>query len=455
MKPFLKFTVALACFGLASCAGKPVAPESRGEAAPKDLTPLVGTIQVARFVLDNGLKLLVVEDHSSPTFAYQTWFKVGSRDENPGYTGLAHLFEHMMFKQTKNLADGEFDRILEQAGAEGENAFTNRDYTAYVQEMPRSQLELIARLEADRMVNLIVDEKAFKTETEVVQNERRYRNENSPDGIMYQELFEQAFTKHPYHWPVIGYQADLDRMSAKEAVEFYRSYYAPNHATVIIAGDVTPAEALATVRKHYGALASQPAPVRVIETEPQQASARHKLLRLNMKTEKLMMGYRIPAITHEDIPAIGLIQSLLSGGKSSRLYRALVVTGIATSCEAYGLDDKDPTLFLIGCDMQKGKKAAQAEKAILRELARLTQERAGEKEIERAKNIINFDFYGALDNNSSRARILGTYEAIAGGFEKGLEIQKKTLATTAPEIMAVAKRYFQPTNRTVITGVPK
>lgn len=451
------FLFLIATITLTGCAGlKPKPTTVPPTELPEGITQsLVGHFKVHKFVLGNGLKLLVVEDHSSPTFAYQTWFRVGSRDEIPQYTGLAHLFEHMMFKETKNLKDGEFDKRLEAAGAEGQNAFTSRDYTAYIQELPKEKLDLITQLESERMVNLIVNDKAFKTETEVVQNERRFRNENSPDGMMYQELFELGFTRHPYHWPVIGYQSDLDRMSSKNAVEFYQSYYSPNHATIIVVGDVQPQEVLAKVKQYYQNIPGQPSPVRTIEAEPDQKTARHKTLKLNMKTEKLMMGYHIPSVLNEDMPALNLLQSILSGGNSSRLHRALVETGIATSADSFGMDDQDPSLFIIHCNLQDKKSAAQGEAIILKELLRLAQHPIGEKELEKAKNNVSFEFYQGLDSNYEKARFLGTYETIANNFEAGLSLQKKTLEVTAPELQAIVKRYFQPSNRSVITGVPK
>lgn len=225
--------------------------------------------KVYKYELENGLKLIVLEDHSAPTFAYHTWFSVGSMDEDPKYTGLAHLFEHMMFKATKNHPDGDFDHILESAGAEGENAFTNRDYTGYVQSLPRhgkrDNLELIAELESDRMVNLIVDEEVLNKEREVVQNERRFRNENSPEGKMYERVYELAFKKHSYHWPVIGYEEHLQRTKAKECYEFYKRYYAPNNATIVIVGDVKHTDALNIVSKYYGAIPSSKIARRNIE----------------------------------------------------------------------------------------------------------------------------------------------------------------------------------------------
>ncbi len=439
---------------LGGCASKTV--NVGGEELPREqVIPFVGTYKVHKFTLDNGLRVLVVEDHSSPTFAYQTWFRVGSRDEVPGFTGLAHLFEHMMFKETKNLKDGEFDRILESAGAEGENAFTSRDYTAYVQELPSDKLELIAKLEADRMVNLVVNDKAFKTETEVVQNERRSRNENSPDGLMYQELFATAFTKHPYRWPVIGYQEDLDRMSAKDAMDFYRSYYSPNHATIIVVGDVKPSNVISVVEKYYGKLPPQPSPVRVIDDEPPQTAPRRKQLKLNIQIEKLMMGYHIPNIKTEDLPALRVVSALLAGGKSSRLSRALVDTGIASGVDAYELEDKDPSLFVIAANMQKGRSATQAETVILREIQNLLRGTIGDLELERAKNRMSFGFYHGMNGNSEKARFLGAYEAMANDFQLGLKQQQRAATVTAAEVQAVVKKYFDPRNRTVITGVKK
>ena len=416
---------------------------------------LVGTSKVSRFVLNNGLTVLINEDHSSPTFAYHTWFRVGSRDEEVGRTGLAHLFEHMMFKQTKNLKDGEFDRILEGAGVEGENAFTSRDYTAYVQELPKEKLELIIKLESERIVNLVVDEKAFKTETEVVQNERRYRDENSPDGTIYNELFGLAFTQHPYRWPVVGYQKDLDSMNGEDARKFYKTHYSPNHAVVVVSGDVKTAETLAIINKFYGDIAPQERMQTPVPIEPLQAEPRRKELKLNIQVEKLAIAYHIPGVIHADIPALEVLEDLLTGGKSSRLHRALVETGIATSVEASDLEDKDPSLFTIWVNLQKGKKAVQAEAIVLRELARLAKEAPSEAEMKRVKNRMEFNFYSGLDTNSGKNRFMGFYEVVAGDFRAGLKQHEDILKVTPTQVSQVTQRYFDPNGRTVLTGVQK
>lgn len=445
---------------MSACSGKPVkeGPTSEpgsGSVREHETLPFVGDYRVHRYTMDNGLRVLVVEDHRSPTFAYYTWFKVGSRDETPKYTGLAHLFEHMMFKQTKNLKDGEFDRILESAGGESMNAFTSHDYTGYVQELPKDKLELIVKMESDRMVNLLVDDRAFRTETEVVQNERRYRNENSPDGMMYQEIYGLVFRKHPYRWPVIGYQEDLARMSSQDAVEFYRSYYSPNHATIVVVGDVKPDDVIEMVEKYYGHLPSQAAPVKTIPSEPAQTEPREKKLKLNMQVEKLLMAYRIPEVTHDDIPALELFQSVLGQGKSSRLYRALVETGVASSVETYGIDAKDPSLFLIWVNLQKGKKAPQAETIVLRELASIQKKAPSAQELEGARNRMAYGFYSSFESNNEIANYLGRYETVCNTFTRGTEIFEKALKVTPEEVQSVAQRYFQPEGRSVLTGVPK
>ena len=433
-------------FLAAGCAHSPLKEET---------LPLIGEFKVHKYSFPNGLKLLVVEDHSSPTFAYQTWFRVGSRDEVPGFTGLAHLFEHMMFKETKNYKDGEFDKILETAGEEGENAFTETDNTTYVQELPKGNLELIAKLESDRMVNLVVDEHQFKTELEVVQNERRMRTENSPDGTMYQELHGLAFTKHPYHWPVIGYQEDLNRMSPSDAEKFYREHYSPNHATIVVVGDVDTGEVASTVQKYYAALPARESSPHEIPAEPPQKASRHKKMKLNIQVEKLMIGFHVPQITSDDSAALEILDNILTGGKSSRLNRALVDTGIATSVGAFNPDTIDPGLFVIDANLQKHKKASLAEAVIQREIEKLIREQVPAQELERAKNIDDFGFYEGLDSDSQKARFLGEYETITHSFETGLGRHQKIQNVTALEVQAVAKKYLQPSNRSVITGVPK
>jgi len=421
----------------------------------KQTLSFIGPFQVHRSLLSNGLKLLVLEDHSSPTFAYQTWYRVGSRNEVSSKTGLAHLFEHMMFKETTKLKEGEFDRLLEGAGAEGENAFTSRDFTTYIQELPSSQIQLITQLEASRMRQVIVNEKSFKTETEVVQNERRFRNENNPDGLMNQELFELAFERHSYHWPIIGYQKDLEQMTAKDALEFYRTYYSPQHATVVVVGDVDPQQVRQLVEKAYGSYTTSNEPLLQIQEEPSQTQTRSKNIRLNIQVEKLLMGYKIPQYSHVDLPTLDVIQEILTGGKSNRLRKALVDTGISSSVESEYSDSSDPTLFVIGTNLQKGRKTHQARSIIERELKRLATQLISHQELQKVKNRMNFQFYDDLGSHFTKAYFLGFYETIAGDFRFGLTKRQAIQTVTPEDIQRTAQKYFRKTQLTVITGVPK
>jgi zinc protease len=415
--------------------------------------PLVGAYKVTRYLLSNGLRLLVVEDHSSPTFAYQTWFRVGSRDEIVGKTGLAHLFEHLMFKATTNHPEGEFDKILESAGAEGTNAFTSWDYTAYVQELPKTDLDLIAGLESDRMVNLIVNDQSFKTEREVVQNERRFRTENSPDGTLFQEMFGLAFDKNSYHWPVIGYAADLESMTSQEPRDFYKSYYSPNHATVVISGDVDSDNVYQTIKKFYGGIPSAETPLHTIIDEPEQTSPKRKTLKLSIQVEKLLMAYHIPNVVSSDIPALNVLQAVLSGGKSARLNRALVDTGITSDISASEMDMKGPGLFVIEANLQKGKHSAQAESVVLRELKRVADHGVSDAELVRTKNQEDFSFFETLGDNSQRANFLGKYESITPNFEEGIKIHQLIREVKSADVVRVTQKYFNPKARTVVIGV--
>jgi zinc protease len=420
-----------------------------------DLIPIAGKFVAKRAKLENGLRIIVVEDDSSPTFAYQTWFNVGSRNEVFGKTGLAHLFEHMMFKGTKTHPPGEFDAMLDRAGAEGENAFTSTDHTAYIQELPKQHLEMIMGLEADRMVNLVVNEESFKTEREVVQNERRFRKENSPEGTLYQTMFETAYTDHPYHWPVIGYEQDLNMMTAQDARDFYERYYTPDRATVVVVGDVKANDVLRLAKKLYGAIPAKNSPNVEHKNEPEQTAQRRKKLPLNLEVEKLWMAYKIGPTNSPELPVFEVIQSLMTDGMNSRLNRALVDTGIATGVSSGSFSLRDPGLFVYMADLQKGKTATLAEPVIQRELERLKTTPVSDDELQRAKNLIRFHFLERLANHSGQAHLYGEYETEAGGLEQLIALQQKIQAVTPDQIMKVSQDFFKTKSLTVVVGVPK
>ncbi len=431
--------------------GKPgVESEGRFE-----VIPFAGNFKVRRTVLENGLKVLILSDRSSPTFAYQTWFNVGSRNEIPGKTGLAHLFEHMMFKGTSTHPPGEFDALLEQAGAEGENAFTSNDHTVYIQELPKDGFDLISSLESDRMVNLVVNDQSFKTEREVVQNERRFRKENSAEGTIYQTLLETAFTEHPYHWPVIGYEQDLNVMDARDAREFYERYYSPDRATLVLVGDVDPDHALRKIEKTYGAIPAKNIADAPIRPEPEQVAQRRQKLELNIEVEKIWMAFKVPSANSPDSPALEALQGILSEGKNGRLNRALVDAGIAASVSSGSFSMKDPGLFLIEADLQKGKSALLAETVILRELERLKNNPVNGDELKRSKNVMRFRFLERLSTASGKAHFIGQSESAFGSLEAGIELQNRIYDLSPEQVRDAAKRYFNTPQMTVVIAVPK
>ena len=409
---------------------------------------------VSRFKLSNGLTLLVMEDHSAPTFAYHTFFRVGSKDEQVGHTGLAHLFEHMMFRGTKNNPPGTFDRLLEEAGVEGENAFTSQDMTAYVQSLPATpdRLELIARLEADRMVNLVVDDAALDKEREVVQNERRFRYENNPDGLLIQKIYAEMFKKHPYHWPVIGYAEDLENTKAKECYEFYTRYYTPNNATIVVVGDVRPDAVLAVVKKYYSALPHKEVPREAMPAEPKQSKEIITTVPIKSSLSKVLVAYRVPPISNAQFPRIEVARNILSVGKSSKLYRALVDSGIASAVESYTGEEAHEGVIVFFINLQKGKSIQTALKAFDREIAELINGNISENELLAAKNQHRFSVLNGLATNHKKAEFIGYYETLTGTFETGIAHVQNLSTVTKDEIQETMKPIFHKSNRVVVMG---
>ncbi len=416
--------------------------------------PFYGQEQIERYQLKNGLKILILKDESSKTFAYQTWYNVGSRDESVGLTGLAHLFEHMMFKATKNHAKGEFDFLMESAGADGKNAFTSQDYTGYVQNLPSDQFELVASLEADRMTNLIVDDDTLNREREVVKNERRFRTENSPDGAMFEKLYEMAFTKHPYRWPVIGYEEDLNRADAAQCRAFYGRFYSPDNAAIVIVGNVDSAFAVNTIQKYYGSFPMQH-PVRYSgPKEAPQREERRTSIKIATEFPKVLLGYHIPDVNHEDMPVLDVLSYLLGQTNSSALYRSLVDDGLASGVGSFAQGHKDNGLFLITANLLKGVDSARAVRVIDQTLASLPKKNLVE-ELELARSQYEFELYRDLISNPGKARNIGFFESVASSASRGQAIVAAAMKVTPSDIVRVLNRYFLPENRTIILGLPK
>jgi zinc protease len=410
-------------------------------------------LRVLSFTLPNGLDVLLLEDHSAPIVAYQTWFSVGSRHEEEGKTGIAHLFEHLMFKATKSLADGEFDRILESHGAET-NAATWLDWTMYREQVPSSALALVVGLEADRMSNLLLTADQLAREREVVKSERRYRVDDDPEGTMFELLYATAFTRHPYHWPTIGWMEDIEGITLADCQKFYRDWYSPNNATVVIVGDFDPAVALGLVMASYGAMEARAVPVRNLEAEPTQVAERRRTVVMPITSPKLLFGYRVPEVTHEDHAAVQVAHQILFGGDSGRLYKRLVVeTELATEASGWVGEFSEPGLYEVLVTLRPGADPDRVELIVQEELDGLAEADLAEAQLEGAKNQLEILYLRNMQSAGDRAYGLGHYATTAGDFAHLFEVSGRYRAVEAEDVRRVAARYFTRARRTIITAV--
>ncbi|MGZ3694977.1 MAG: M16 family metallopeptidase [Bdellovibrionota bacterium] len=414
----------------------------------------IGQTQLERFDFENGLRLFVLENKLAPVFSYQTWFNVGSRDEEKGKSGLAHLFEHMMFKGTLSRPQGVFDRAMESAGARDLNAFTSTDYTAYVASLPVSSLELVAELESDRMTSLNLTKEQFESEREVVHNERKQVMENNPEGKMYEELQRLAFTRHPYGRPVIGFAQDLDSMTVEDCNEFYKGFYAPDHAVICVSGDVKPEKVAAIVYKYYGKIPASGRKEPAVAPEPMPTQENVSVLSLPVQVEKCYIGYRVPDARHADQVPLSILSMVLSTGRSSRLYKALVDTGICIDAGTSVGGSKDSSLFYFSFTCQKGKRAQTAIEVIDSELNAFIEKGITAEELERVKNKLRTEIHAGLVTNSAVARFVGQNEIVLGDVEAAIEEIDKIQKVELPEVREMARKYLRRETRTVVIGKP-
>ena len=406
--------------------------------------------------LKNGLRLILSEDHSSPIISFQVWYNVGSRNERPGITGISHLFEHMMFKGSKNVEPEEHGRIIQQNGGT-DNAFTARDMTAYFENLPSSQLELAVRLEADRMAHLRLTADTLASERQVVKEERRMRVDNSLFGKLSEALYSTAFTRHSYRWPVIGWMSDIDSISLEDCKAFYRSHYAPNNATVILLGDIDFQETISIVEKYFGNIPSADLTDEVIPVEEIQKKEREKDLFVDASFPWLAVAYHIPEAAHDDVPVLELIGNILTSGRSSRLHRKVIYEDqSALSVFASVDNNKAPGLFVITVNsIKQGHTLEEVESVANESLERLKAEMVTERELEKAINQMETNLIFGLQTNFVKGMRIGFSLARTGeplGFVKKLESYRHA---TAKDIQKVARKYFTPENRTTIRLLPK
>ena len=406
--------------------------------------------------LKNGLRLILGEDHSSQIISFQVWYNVGSRNERPGITGISHLFEHMMFKGSKNVEPEEHGRIIQQNGGT-DNAFTAKDMTAYFENLPSSQLELAVRLEADRMAHLRLTADTLASERQVVKEERRMRVDNSLVGKLSEALYSTAFISHPYRWPVIGWMSDIDSISLEDCKAFYRSHYAPNNATVILLGDIDFQETISIVEKHFGNIPPAELTDDVIPIEDIQKQERQKDLFVDASFPWLAVAYHIPEAAHDDIPVLELIGNILTNGRSSRLYRKVIYEDqSALSVFASVDNNKYPGLFVITVNsIKQGHNLEEVTSVANESLERLKTEMVTERELEKAINQKETNLVFGLQTNFVRGMRIGFSLARTGdplGFIKKLESYRHA---TVEDIQKVAIKYFTPENRTIIRLLPR
>ncbi|HVT09968.1 MAG TPA: pitrilysin family protein, partial [Polyangia bacterium] len=418
----------------------------------------LGTLSVSKWRLDNGLEVVLLPDPQATAVSYTTWFRVGSRNEDAaaGETGLAHLFEHLMFTQTKKAPPNAFDTQMEAVGGSS-NAMTYYDFTAYVDDVPPAELATAVRLEADRMVNLDLRKKQVETERDVVAEERLSSVEDNVDGVLDELMYQQAFKKHPYRWPVIGLMKDIKAFTQANAVAFYRKYYAPNNAVVIVAGKIDEAATLDLIAAAYGALApSDKLPRGDAEPERAPAAEVRTTVTRPVPADRLVIGFPAPALGAPDRAAYEVVNEVLAGGPSSRLNRALLVDRQwASSVHGDIAATRDPGLYAIWIQMMKGHTAAEAERLVMDSVADLAAHPLPAAELGKAAARLETQFWQQLASSHGRAETVGMFEVSGGGFQRLLERGAEYARLTPADVQRAAAAYLAGGARSVVVARPE
>jgi zinc protease len=411
--------------------------------------------------LDNGLRVIVREDHRAPVVVSQIWYKVGGSYEPKGLTGISHVLEHMMFKGTENYGPGEFSKIIAEEGGR-ENAFTGRDYTAYFQRLERSRLPISFKLESDRMRNLRLLKEEFSKEIKVVMEERRLRTEDQPESLVYERLMATAFQRHPYHNPVIGWMDDLESMRVEDLQQWYQRWYAPNNATLVVVGDVDPDEVVTLARKFYGVHQPVQLEEHVPPTEPQQTETRRVTVKAPAEVPYILIGFHAPAIADHSGPdwepyALEVLAGILDGGNAARLPSRLVRARqiAAAAGVSYNPGARSATLFLMDANPRNGHSVEELEAAMLREIEDLQAELVTDQELARVKTqVVASDVY-ERDSIFYQAMKIGLMETVGLSWREVDRYVQKVRAVTAEQVRAVARKYLIASNMTVAVLEPQ
>jgi zinc protease len=418
-------------------------------------------VSIQEFKLDNGLKIIVQEDHRSPVVVSQVWYRAGSIDEVNGKTGVAHVLEHMMFKGTKTVPAGQFSRLIAAAGGK-ENAFTSTDYTTYFQQLEKSHLPLSFKLEADRMVNLQLTKKEFDKEIKVVMEERRWRTDDKPQSMVNEAFQGVVYRAHPYSRPVIGFMNDLENMTYEDAREWYHNWYAPNNATLVVVGDVKAQDVYKLAQQYFGKLKPKVLPARKPQVEPAQIGERSLIVKAPAKQAYILMGYHVPALVDPandwEPYALEVLAGVLSGNPASRLNQKLVrETQLAVDASAgYDIMSRGRlSLFELDGMPSEGKTVAELKAALLQQIEQIKETGVTVEELDRVKaGVIAADVY-QRDSMFYQAMQIGTVESIGFSWKILDDYPVKLRAVTPEQVQAVAKKYLLQDNLTIATLDPQ
>jgi len=404
---------------------------------------------IKTLTLGNGMKFLVLPDNSIPNANMYLYFKVGSRNEYTGITGLSHFFEHMMFNGAKKYGPKLLDKIEEFNGG-ANNAYTTENVTVYTDWFPASKLELLFDIESDRIANLAFDSVMIESEREVVHSEWRTDLENSPFEPLSQAVVSAAFIQHPYHWPLIGYESDIKNWKRSDLQQYFKTYYAPNNCVVVITGNVTVDEVKNLAEKYMEPIPAQPAAAPVHIIEPQQMGERRVMVQKDVATPYLLITYHVPATKDSDHYALDVLNAVLAAGNSSRLYAALVdKKQLATNVFIDLPLSFDPFEFNIYVQCSDSVKATDAEEAVYEELDKIKKEGITEAELQKVKNQKLMDFYTQIETIDGKSGDIGDYEVFYGDYKKMFDAPAEYNKVTVDDVKRVANQYFKKSNRTV------
>jgi zinc protease len=415
-----------------------------------------GTVaeRVFETTLTNGLKVLIVEEPKAPVVTVQVWYKVGSRNEPTGKTGLSHMLEHMMFKGTPKIGPKQFDLLVTRNGGV-DNAETQMDFTGYYEDFAADRVELGLELEADRMAHLLIDEKELAPEHQVVIEERRLRIDDQPSNVLGEVMRATAFLAHAYGRPTIGWPSDMQAYTREDLVQYYRTYYAPNNSTLVVAGDVKKDALPPKIQSLFGSIPRQPDPPKVITQEPRQIGERRVSVRKEAELPLLFVVYHAPNLTHPDSFALQVLAYILGGGESARFHQKVVYEKQLASYAGadYNPVHVDPFLFGFSAGPLPGKTAEEVEQALYAEVERVQREPVTDRELQKAKNQIEAEFIFAQDSVHQLAEMLGRCESVASwklldGFLDGVS------KVTAADVQRVAQKYLAADNRTAAILIP-